>query len=261
MSGASVSEFRRRPGSVPLIFGHRGVRGPRPENTLAAFGFAADEGADGIELDVRLCGTGEVVVLHDADVAHVTQGADLRKAGALSLTELRQIKLGDQLIPTLGCALALAHERGLLVNIELKYDEPRRIGLVRAVARAIADSSLPRERVLISSFHPALLLIARRLLPDLGRAFICHYGQRRSRPFAFASAVGADAVHPEWPLLDAAHLRAAKRRGWLVGAWTVNDDAVARELAAAGVDSLITDRPGGIRRALVLAKPESRRRL
>ena len=42
--------WRRRPGEPPRIYGHRGVRGDRPENTMLAFEHAASEGADGIEL-------------------------------------------------------------------------------------------------------------------------------------------------------------------------------------------------------------------
>ncbi|RYE94070.1 MAG: glycerophosphodiester phosphodiesterase, partial [Myxococcales bacterium] len=60
----SAAGWRRRPGQPPRIYGHRGVRGARPENTLAAFEHAAAEGADGVELDVRVCGSGELVVFH-----------------------------------------------------------------------------------------------------------------------------------------------------------------------------------------------------
>ena len=49
----------------PLVFGHRGASARAPENTLASFQLAQVEGADGIELDVMVCGSGEVVVCHD----------------------------------------------------------------------------------------------------------------------------------------------------------------------------------------------------
>jgi glycerophosphoryl diester phosphodiesterase len=50
--------FRRPAGAPPFIFGHRGVRGEAPENTMAAFELAAASGADGVELDVRVCRSG-----------------------------------------------------------------------------------------------------------------------------------------------------------------------------------------------------------
>ena len=36
-----------------LVIGHRGASHDFPENTLVAFQGAADQGADGVELDVR----------------------------------------------------------------------------------------------------------------------------------------------------------------------------------------------------------------
>lgn len=52
MTPYAVSFFRRAPGERPLVMGHRGVRGPAPENTMAAFEEAHRQGADAIELDV-----------------------------------------------------------------------------------------------------------------------------------------------------------------------------------------------------------------
>jgi glycerophosphoryl diester phosphodiesterase len=55
----------RREGARPLVLGHRGARHAAPENTLRAFELARTEGADGVELDVRIDANGEVIVLHD----------------------------------------------------------------------------------------------------------------------------------------------------------------------------------------------------
>lgn len=249
-----IEAFRRAEGALPLVFGHRGVRGPLPENTMAAFARAADEGAAGIELDVRLSGSGDVVVLHDVDLARVTEGRDGRAAGELSWAELSRIDVGGERVPKLVDVLSFAHRRGLLVNIELKHDEPRKTALVRGVKRALSETRFPTERVLLSTFHPELSLLSRALLPRIGRAFICHYGQRARSPFAVGRALGAHAIHPEWTLLSQASVAAARRAGLLVSAWTINEEAVARELTALGVDSLITDRPLAMRRVLGVAQ-------
>jgi len=60
----------------PLVLGHRGASAEAPENTLAAFRLALEQGADGVELDVWRCGTGEVVVFHDEDARRLA-GAPL----------------------------------------------------------------------------------------------------------------------------------------------------------------------------------------
>ena len=58
----------------PLVFAHRGARDIAPENTLAAFRAAMDVRADGIELDVQRCASGEIVVMHDSKVDRCTDG-------------------------------------------------------------------------------------------------------------------------------------------------------------------------------------------
>ena len=68
-----------------IILGHRGGRGEGwpAENSLEAFQRAIDEGAHGVELDLRLCGTGEAVHAHDASLARVTNGAAKRPVHAV----------------------------------------------------------------------------------------------------------------------------------------------------------------------------------
>ncbi|HEY1418228.1 MAG TPA: glycerophosphodiester phosphodiesterase family protein, partial [Myxococcaceae bacterium] len=56
------------------ILGHRGASSDAPENTLTAFQLALDQGADGVELDARLCASGEVVVFHDEWLERLTGG-------------------------------------------------------------------------------------------------------------------------------------------------------------------------------------------
>jgi glycerophosphoryl diester phosphodiesterase len=84
-----------RRGRAALI-GHRGGRGEGwpSENTLAAFARAHGEGAQGIELDARTCRGGEVVVVHDADLARVTGGAERRAVAEVTLEELGRVPLG-----------------------------------------------------------------------------------------------------------------------------------------------------------------------
>jgi glycerophosphoryl diester phosphodiesterase len=166
----SEARFRRRsPRSrPPLVIGHRGVgpagggggaggggvegaegRAAPPENTLAAFEEAARQGADAIELDARLCASGEVVVLHDADLRRPTRGADPRAVGAVPWGELRRVDVGGERVPLLADALALARARRLAVNVEVKRDVPDRVAMVRAMARLLRGWD-PAHAVLVS---------------------------------------------------------------------------------------------------------------
>ena len=130
-----------------MIIGHRGASAQATENTLAAFERAARDGADGVELDVLCCQTGEVVVFHDDDLSRLADRPD-RVAG-LDLSFLRTVRLrGGGGIPLLDEAFEACGPT-LLVNVELKsgglfdLDLPRLVDGVRASIRPLPD----RDRV------------------------------------------------------------------------------------------------------------------
>lgn len=266
----SEARFRRAPGRPPLVIGHRGVRGgpdpmaateaeraPRalPENTLPAFEEAARQGACAIELDVRLCASGEVVALHDPDLARVTAGADPRAAADLPYSELRRVDLGVGVrVPLLGEVLALARARRLAVNVEIKRDVPDRAALVRATARLLHAWD-PAHAVLVSSFDPAMLVLCGALLPRAPRALLVARAHWPEAAVRVGPALGVAAVHLERTLTAPPRLDALRRRGLIVNVWTVNDPAEARDLAKLGVDGIITDAPGRIREALAEDSP------
>lgn len=217
-------------GRSPLVVGHRGGRGegwPR-ENTLAAFERARAEGATAIELDVRTH-EGEVIVHHDPTRA--------------PLRELRPE------VPTLGEVLAWAREQDVAVNVEMKHDVPNRWALARATARIVLASGAD---VLFSSFDPALLVLAAGLAPRVERALLVHAGQERWADAVMERARPpfVHAIHLERTQTDPRDVARYRSRGLRVGVWTVNDPAEARDLAAVGVASIITDAPGAVLAAL-----------
>ncbi len=240
-----MSAFSRKTlGSPPLVVGHRGGQGEGwpTENTLDAFAQAVSEGARAIELDVRVCAGGDVVVFHDADLTRLTAGKDTRKVAQVPLRELVRIPLaGDRRVATLAEVLTWAQDR-VAVNVELKRDVPDIIALARAAARAIREG---RADVLISSFEPQLLDAMRALIPRVPRAFLI---MPRQRPKA--SPAGIAAVHLERQEATPAAISAHHAANQSVGVWTVNDAAEAKELALLGVDWIITDGPGRIATAL-----------
>src|SRR5688572_10933517 len=90
------------PRDRPLLLGHRGARHAAPENTFAAFDLALQEGAEGIELDVRLNASGEVIVCHDVTLERVTGGRDRRAIHQLTSDECKAVRLdGGERLPRL----------------------------------------------------------------------------------------------------------------------------------------------------------------
>src|SRR5689334_23918619 len=120
-----VTRFRRQDGAPPFVYGHRGVRGEAPENTMAAFELARKYGVQGVELDVRPCRSGEVVVIHDPTLVRSTGGRDSRAVADLDLRELREADVGaGERVPLLTEVLDWARASKLCVNVEIKRDVP-----------------------------------------------------------------------------------------------------------------------------------------
>jgi len=227
------------------VLGHRGARHAAPENTLAAFELAEQEGADGIELDIRLDGSGEVIVLHDPTLARVTSGAEGRHAEELTSRELLRLDVGSgQRVPRLADVLDWAHARRQRVNIELKSDVRNQRLLLRRVLHLMQRRELPD--LIFSSFHPYFVWWLGRHLPELPRAWLVHREQRVLKYAPGFRLLGANAVHPEHTLVTAHRSRRIKRAGALLNVWTVNAPERARELALLGVDAIISDVPGKI---------------
>jgi glycerophosphoryl diester phosphodiesterase len=236
------------PSTRPLLLGHRGARHAAPENTFAAFDLALEEGAEGVELDVRMNGGGDVIVCHDVTLERVTDGKDRRAIHDLSTAECRAVRLRDgEPLPFLKDVLEWAARRGAVVNIELKMDGHRRAALVPAVAALVRRHPCPGD-LLMSSFNALAVLAYRALAPSLASAWLLEWPPAADR--SWLARAGESAVHPKHTLVTAERVARWKAQVGRVHTWTVNDPARARELAALGVDCLITDDPGALGRAL-----------
>ncbi len=231
------------------MLGHRGARHAAPENTLAAFDLALREGADGSELDVRLDGSGQAIVLHDPTLTRVTQGSERRHVENISSTELARLDVGSgERVPLLRDVLIWAREHGQRLNVELKHDVRNRALLLREVLSVVSGAPLPC--LIFSSFHPYFVWWLARHLPLLPRAWLVHDKQYLLKYARGSRLIGANAIHPQHTLVTAARVARAKRTGAVCNVWTVNEPARARALAGLGVDAIISDVPGQIVSAL-----------
>ena len=249
-SARRVRSWLRR-AERPYVLGHRGARRRAPENTLGAFDVAMDEGADGIELDVRLDGSGDVVVIHDPTLERVTGGRDPRRVEDVDARDLSTVDLGDgQRVPRLEEVLAWARRRGARVNVELKRDVAHRVPFVLRVARLLRAQERAADWLIVSSFDPRLVAAMARLVPWVAAGWLVE--ERASLPgrSLLERLVGASALHPQASMVTAPGIAPWQRERLPVNVWTVNDEDEARRLDALGVDTLISDEPGKILRAL-----------
>ncbi len=208
---------------------------------MAAFARARSEGADGVELDVLLCRTGEVVVFHDDDLRRLA-GRPESIAG-LSLADLRGVMLTrGGAIPTLEEAIEACGPE-LLVNVELKasgMSGGHIAALVDGVARLLERMAVG-HRILVSSFSPRAVGQWMRRSPSI-RASLLFEGRTALAAFP-AAWLHPFGLHPELRLCDPARVSRWRRRGYFLGVWTVDAPADLRACRELGLDAVITNDP------------------
>ncbi len=214
----------------PTIIGHRGV-GAQPENTIPSFELALEQGADGVELDVRESGDGQLVVVHSAVVAGLAVKATPYE---------RFCDLGNgYTIPLFEEVLKQFASRAFL-DIELK--EPG----FEAKAIELIHQHADRANVMISGFHTEMLNKVHELQSDIQLGFI--YNRTQDEELRHNSPI--DFVIPQFRLASRELVEEVHDEGLQVFAWTVNDEAEMQRVLVRGVDGIITDEPGRLAKVL-----------
>jgi glycerophosphoryl diester phosphodiesterase len=210
------------------LIAHRGFAGALPENTRRAVEEATAY-ADEIEIDVRRCESGELVVIHDATVDRVTDGA-----GAVADHTIDELRGLDVLgtgegVPTLSEVLrAVPNHIG--VNVELKEPD--------LAVDALTRMNSLHPQTLVSSFLPDALADCRTAAPSVPRALITDDDGDAVRT---ARELDCEYIHPSIDACTERLVGAAHRQGLSVNAWTVRTREEAADLAEFGVDGIIAD--------------------
>jgi glycerophosphoryl diester phosphodiesterase len=228
-----------------LVIAHRGASAAAPENTLAAFGLAADQRADFVELDVQESADGEVMVVHDSDLMKVGRSALRIWEGTAA--ELRAVDVGShknarfssERVPTLAEALAHCRDR-VRVIVELKtYGHGQR--LVERVIEVIEGAGVVDQTVFMSLDHDLVRQLKQRR-PSW------RVGALVAKAIGDVTGIDADFLAVEAGLATRAMVRDAHRAGKEVYVWTVNEPVRMLRAMSHGVDGLITDVPDIARR-------------
>lgn len=234
--------------SSPLILGHRGAKNYAPENTLAAFTLALEQGADGVELDAKLSADGQVIVFHDMTVNRTTNGKGL--VSGLSFSQLRELDAGGffseqfrgEKIPSLDEVFESIGKRAV-INVELTNYSTPHDSLVERTCDLIRRHALQKS-IIFSSFSPGILKKAARFLPEVPRGLLARGGWigAWARSFGFTFGDYA-ALHPY--ITDVTHqeVQRVHRLRRKINAWTSNREEDTRRLISWGVDGIITDDP------------------
>ena len=254
--------------NFPLIIGHRGASSVAPENTLAAFERALQDGADGIEFDVRLARDGVPVVIHDATLKRTAQ-LDAQIA-SLSSSVLAATDVGSwfnrrfparahagferETVPTLSRVFEIIAPRCRLLYVELKCVADEMKALVEKVVAAVRANGLER-RVVIESFSLAAITEVKRIAPELRTA--AAFERRIGRPLLTtrtllrcARECHADELALGRSLVSRHTVEAAHACGLQTVVWTVDHPSWVKRASALGLRAIITNDPAKMCAAL-----------
>jgi glycerophosphoryl diester phosphodiesterase len=225
-----------------LKIGHRGAMGYAPENTLASFAKALELGVDGIELDVHLCKSGEMVVIHDGRVDRTTNGKGT--VIDMTLTELKQLDAGEgQHIPTFQEVVDFVDRRAV-IDIELKAEGTGK-PVAEIVNRYVQKQGWKKEQFILSSFDHHELKRCHDIIPEVPFGPLI-----AAKPLdyaLFAQAMNADIILPFFEFLDLKFVQDAHQRGLKIFTWTVNRPKDIKEMLSIGVDGIISNYPDRLR--------------
>ena len=250
--------------SPPKIVAHRGASAYEPEHTMAAFKRAVADGADAIECDVRLTSDGEIVCIHDRDIARTSDGNGIvseQTLSALQQADFARWPSGrswpgrsdddtSEPIVRLAELLELVVDSGVGLAIETKH--PVRFGgaIENAVVRLLTEYDLVDNRddmrIRVMSFSYLAVRRMADLAPSLPTVFLAEHphGVNRGAFPANARAIGPsiEVIRRDPDIVARAH-----DAGREVHVWTVDERSDALLCVQHGVDAIITNRPRDVR--------------
>lgn len=234
----------------PIAFAHRGGAADGLENTVRQFRCAVEAGYRYIETDVHATRDGRLVAFHDATLDRVTDGAG--RIADLPWHDVEHARVaGAEPVPLFEELLETFPE--VRWNIDVKA-EPALLPLLDLIERTGAW-----ERICLGSFSEARVVRAQRLA---GPRLATSYGTRgvlnlRLRSWGLPAAVRRSAVAAQVPeeqsgvqVVDRRFVRAAHARGLQVHVWTVNEPERMHRLLDLGVDGIMTDHIGTLRKVM-----------
>ncbi|NHJ33570.1 MAG: glycerophosphodiester phosphodiesterase [Asgard group archaeon] len=218
---------------LPLIFGHRGASAIEPENTMKAFQRAFQDGADGIEFDVRITADNQLIIIHDQEIERTSNGIGLVRKKTYK--ELMEFDFGKgEKIPLLGEVLEkFGNEKWL--NIEIKEQ-----GFEKQLLEMLENLEI-NQKYVISSFKIPVLQKIRELNSETPTALL--YSSGRVNLYQLVANLECNGIHPKHTIINKRLMGEAKYYRLAIRAWTVNNLRKAWKLTKMRVDGIITDNP------------------
>ena len=217
--------------------GHRGAKGHLTENTIESINLALEMGIDGIEIDVHLCASGELVVFHDFTLDRLSNG--FGEITAQTYDQLQELTLkGGYKIPLLTEVLDLI-EGKCSINIELKGLHTAKPTC--AIISKYIDKGWEYSSILVSSFQENELLEVKKINANILIAVLSKASVEEA--IEWGKILNATAIHPSLGIITRQSVKDAHSQGFNVNVWTVNEPEDIARMIEFGVDGIISDFP------------------
>lgn len=224
-----------------ITIGHRGAKGYEPENTLISFQKAIELKADGVEFDVHICKSGELIVIHDFTVDRTTNGTGA--IADLTLAELKKLRIDEHhQIPTLDEVLQLLTIKHF-INIELKGSNTAKL-VCDCIDKNVKENRFEYSNFIVSSFQRDELETVAHYNSNIHIGVLTQASVDQA--LEWAAEFNAKAIHPHFSLLTAENVALAHQKKYKVYTWTVNEISDIQRVKKLGVDAIITDFPDRI---------------
>lgn len=230
---------------------HRGASADAPENTMAAFELAIDQGATMIELDVRLSLDGYPMVFHDGELERTTNGqgciedTPLQSLRDLDAGSWFDAKYAGEHIPLLRDVIEFARRRDIRIDIEMKFNRGSTYPLCDGVGSLLEKTAF-FDQCIVTSFDHTALNYLRTRFPKVSVAKL--YGTHAPRNRDLKDGVTAAAVHRMFVVPSL--VKRIHRHGGQIHVWTVDDPKEMRRLISMGVDTIMSNHPAVLQRVL-----------
>jgi len=223
-----------------LKIAHRGASGYEPENTAASFKKAIEMNVDIIELDVRTCRTGELVVFHDLTLERTTNGSGI--VANSSLDELKKLDVGGgEHILILEEAIDLIGQ-GAVINIEMK-GKGVADKLVK-ILQGYLEKGYPPESFIVTSFDRKEF--HRFALANPGVSLGILVGKDIFDFLIRAKRYGVYSIHLPQPYLKKWLVKFAQKQNFKVFIYTLNSIWDIAKAKMIGVNGIFSDYPDRI---------------
>jgi glycerophosphoryl diester phosphodiesterase len=213
------------------ILGHRGIPVLEHENTIESFDLINKFDIDGTEFDVNISLDKKLYVYHDYNLFRLF-GIDknLKETYSENLDNLKIILFSSKIygnkieskIPKLNEAFEKLKNCRLL-NLEIKSNSLKDLGLEKAVAELIKKYEL-QKKIVISSFDPFCLYRFSKFLPEVPRGLLVSKSglAKYLKDMWFLAFSKADFIHFESSFIGTPIVKQLKKKGYSIVFWGVN---------------------------------------